>query len=246
MATESPSLTRSQRLAAVDVKDLLPKCIAKRTVTQVDYVNHMAGGKKIRAEKKIKYQTDPALISGHYANNLKVNDLQQRTRTWPYAMHCREEYRQFLRRTKWCNEEIYKLFFECPPVRYDQIEDFLRDMQRTIYGSDYSPNDYESLLSQKRADVNKRSTASQPNDYLTTYQNSYNIVQEVERFREAIYKKRLPKDMTIEEFEKNMRKLFRKYGLTTYYEEVCLPALLTAKDGIMPAGPIDRYTLRRI
>lgn len=51
--------------------------------------------------------------------------------------------------------------------------------------------------------------------------------------------------MTMENFLKNMRKLFRKYDLSTYYEEICLPAVVTAKDGKMPSGPIDRYTLRK-
>ncbi|XP_034114583.1 uncharacterized protein LOC117574751 [Drosophila albomicans] len=244
MADERPSLTRSERLAAVDVNDLLPKCIVKRTVTKKDFVDHMHDGISHKPKKIFRYQTDPALISGHYANNLKVNNNEIKTRTWPYAMDWREDYRQFLRRTKWCNEEIYKLFFECPPVRYDQVEAYLKDLRKTIYWSDYSPDEYVSLISQKTIKPSDSADSkTQSKDIQTTYGNYYNRLQEL---GDNFYKQKpIPKDMSLDEFRENMRKLFRKYDLSTYFEEVCVPALVTAKDGKMPAGPIDRYTLRR-
>jgi len=45
MATEQESKTRSERLAEVDVNDLLPKCIKKKTTTKKDFVNHMFDGR---------------------------------------------------------------------------------------------------------------------------------------------------------------------------------------------------------
>lgn len=245
MATEQESKTRSERLAAVDVNDLLPKCIKKKTTTKKDFVNHMFDGRIYKPKRIFRNQTDAALISGHYANNLKVNNIEMKTRTWPYAMDWREEYRQFLMRTKWCNEEIYKLFFECPPVRFDQVEEFLKDLQKTVYGSDYSPNEYVSLISQRTIKADIADPNCKSKDIQTTYGNYYNRLEELNRFGGNLYKRPPPKDLTMENFLKNMRKLFRKYDLTTYYEEICVPAVVTAKDGKMPSGPIDRYTLRK-
>lgn len=235
---------QNSRLTEINVKTLLPTCFKKKTVTKADFVNHMHDGRIYKPNKIFKYQTDPALITGHYVNNLKVNNLEMKTRTWPYAMDWREEYRQFLKRTKWCNEHIYKLFFECPPVRYDQIEDFLIDLRKTVYGSDYSPNDYASLFSQKTIKADITDPKCDSKDIQTTYGNYYNRLEELNKDGK-LYQGRPPKDMSIEVFAQNMRKLFRKYDLTTYFEEICLPALISAKDGKMPTGPIDRYTLRK-
>ncbi|EDV91064.1 uncharacterized protein LOC6568519 [Drosophila grimshawi] len=242
---EQESKTPSERLALTDVGELLPACLKKKTVTKKDFVDHMGGGRTFKPKKIFKYQTDGALISGHYANNLKVNSVEEKTRTWPYAMDWREEYKQFLLRTKWCNENIYKLFFESPPVRYDQIEDFLRDLRKTVYGSDYSPNEYVSLNSQKtiKTDIDDPNCTSQ--DIQTTYGNYYNRLQELNKFGANLYRGPAPKDLSMDKFAENMRKIFRKYELSTYFEEICVPALMTAKDGKMPTGPIDRYTLRR-
>ncbi|XP_064551320.1 uncharacterized protein LOC135437321 [Drosophila montana] len=245
MAGEEESMTRSERLAQVDVKEMLPTCFNKKTVTEADFVNHMHDGRIYKPKKIIKKQTDAALISGHYANNLKVNNFELKTRTWPYATDWREEYRQFLLRTKWCNEDIYKLFFECPPVRFDQVEDFLRDLQKTVYSSDYSPNDYVALNSQKKIKADISDPNCKSKDILTTYGNYYNRLEELNALGAALHRRPEPKSMSMETFAKNMRKLFRKYDLSTYYEEVCIPALVTAKDGKMPTGPIDRYTLRK-
>ncbi|EDW24248.1 GL24039 [Drosophila persimilis] len=240
--------TREAQLAEMDqifLEDILPKCRQCQTTTQADYVNHNKAKMRSRA-KKIP-QEDPSLLSGHYANNLKVNGQEMKTRSWPRSMDWREEYEQFVRRNKWCNEEIYKLFFVCPPVQYKQIEQYLKDLQKTVYMFDYSHKEYVSLLSQRRKNLSKEDTKRDMNhkDYWTTYGNYYNRIQETEQFRDAIYPEPKPKDMSLDNFAKAMRKLFTKYNLTTYFDEICVPALFMAKDGIMPSGPIDRYTLRK-
>ncbi|EDW84639.1 uncharacterized protein Dwil_GK18939 [Drosophila willistoni] len=225
--------------------DIIPKCVKHLSTTKADYVDHSKTKRTtIQGKKK---QTDPSLISGHYAHNLKVDGQELKTLTWPTAMDWREEYRQYLLRMKWCNEDIYKLFFVCPPVKYDQIEQFLKDLHKTVYIIDYSPDEYVSLKKQKN--VNEHDPADKLDfvrkDYQTTYGNYYNRLQDLAHFKEGCYPTPKPKNMSIDTFEKTMRKLFRKYDLTTYYEELCLPALMKAKDGIMPSGPIDRYTLRK-
>lgn len=246
MAAETQE-DRDHRLDAIDVMDLLHKCVVKKTTTQKDFVNHMKDGRSHKPDRIFKYQTDGALISGHTANNLKVNKIEMKTRTWPYAVDWREEYRQFLKRTKWCNEEIYDLFFKCPPVRYDQVADYLIDLRRTVYGSDYSPNGYESLRSQRTIDLNDKSRECDSKDRETTYGNYYNRLEELQRCGNAPHQRPgVPHDLTLEKFLENMRKLYRKYGLTTYYEQICLPSILKSKDGKMPSRPIDRYTLRRV
>ncbi|KAH8383729.1 hypothetical protein KR009_010205, partial [Drosophila setifemur] len=219
---------------------VLPICHKNLTTSQATYRDHT---KEInRPCPALQKQTDPSLITGHYANNLKVNGLELKTRTWPGSMDWREEYSQFVKRNKWCNEEIYKLFFVCPPVQYDRIESYLLDLKNTTYMSDYSPNNYQSLISQRNPEYNKEPQID--TDYQTTYGNYYNRMLKMDPYR-AI-KEPKPKDMTKEAFKKNMRKLFTKYNLTTYYDTICLPALSTAKDGIMPSGPSDRYSLRRL
>ncbi|XP_034128156.1 uncharacterized protein LOC117583747 [Drosophila guanche] len=240
--------TREAQLAEMDLiflEDVLPKCHKCLTTTQTDYVNHHRGGRPLRC-KKIA-QEDPSLLSGHYANNLKVNGQEMKTKSWPLSMDWREEYEQFVRRNKWCNEEIYKLFFLSPPVQYKQIEQYLKDLQKTVYMFDYSPKEYVSLLSQRRRNQDKEELErdSKHKDYWTTYGNYYNRVQETEQFRDAIYAEPKPKDFSVENFAKVMRKLFTKYNLTTYFDDICVPALFMAKNGIMPSGPIDCYTQRK-
>uniref|UniRef100_A0A6P4F9J0 Uncharacterized protein LOC108049161 n=1 Tax=Drosophila rhopaloa TaxID=1041015 RepID=A0A6P4F9J0_DRORH len=85
-------------------------------------------------------------------------------------------------------------------------------------------------------------------DYQTTYGNYHNRIQEVNPFKSNLFSEpeAIVKGMNIGDFAKEMRKLFTKYNLTTYYDTICLPALIKAKDGIMPSGPIDRYTLRKL
>ncbi|KAH8361708.1 uncharacterized protein LOC110191138 [Drosophila serrata] len=238
--------TKEAMLAEMDLifmNDILPTCLKNKTTSQVVYKDHTADMK--RTVPAFRKQTDASLISGHYANNLKVDGLEVKTRTWPRSMDWREEYKQFVKRNKWCNEEIYKLIFVNPPVRYEQIKEYLRDLLRTTYMSDYSPHYYVSLKARRNDDSG---TVIDPDsiDYQTTYGNYHNRIQEMDPFKAFINEEPKPKDLTLGEFEREMRKLFTKYNLTTYYEEYCLPALIKAKDGIMPSGPIDRYTLRRV
>ncbi|KAH8243562.1 hypothetical protein KR032_008605 [Drosophila birchii] len=238
--------TKEDMLAEMDLifmNDILPKCFKNKTTSQVAYKDHTDAMK--RTPPIVRKQTDASLISGHYANNLKVNGLEMKTRTWPRSMDWREEYKQFVKRNKWCNEEIYKLFFVNPPVRYSLIREYFKDLLRTTYMSDYSPHYYISLRAQ-RSDDSGGFIDPDGIDYQTTYGNYHNRIQEMDPFKAFINEEPKPKDLTIAEFAKEMRKLFTKYNITTYYEEICLPALMKAKDGIMPSGPIDRYTLRRV
>ncbi|XP_030376548.1 uncharacterized protein LOC115625584 [Scaptodrosophila lebanonensis] len=233
---------RNAYLDNVRLEDMLPPCPKFKTTMQTHYIEHK-NLKRRQPCLKTK-QKDESLISGHYLNNLNVKDLQMKTRTWPRSMDWREDYRQFLRRMSWCNDEIFKLFFECPKVRYDVAEQFLRDLQKTVYCMDYSPKDFTSLVSQKLYFQNRKYD-QKITDYQTTYANYYNRIQEVGAFRRLMYCEPKPKDISLEEFNTEMRKLFKKYNLTTYFDEICGPALMKAKDGIMPSGPIDKYTLRK-
>ncbi|XP_033164902.1 uncharacterized protein LOC117144042 [Drosophila mauritiana] len=239
--------TQDAMLAEMDLiflDHILPRCCKDITTSQAFYKDYSSEKPK-RTVTAFRKQTDPALISGHYAHNLKVQKQELKTRTWPRSMDWREEYAQFVKRNKWCNEEIYKLFFVNPPIDYFLIRDYLQDLLKTTYISDYSPKDYQSLISQREHRV--QLDGSDGIDYRTTYGNYHNRIQEEDPFKSIL----IPepgsnvRSMEIGEFAKQMRKLFTKYNLTTYYETICLPALIKAKDGIMPSGPIDRYTLRK-
>ncbi|XP_016935948.1 uncharacterized protein [Drosophila suzukii] len=242
-------MAQSSKDAALAEMDLifldtiLPRCCKDITTTQAFFKDYTAEKPK-RTVTAFRKQTDPALISGHYANNLKVRGQELKTRTWPRSMDWREEYAQFVKRNKWCNEEIYKLFFVHPPVDYYQIKEYLRDLLKTTYISDYSPNQYKSLKSQRKQRVRLDADGI---DYQTTYGNYHNRIQEEDPFKSNLILEpgSSGKKMDIDKFAKEMRKLFTKYNLTTYYDTICLPALIKAKDGIMPSGPIDRYTLRK-
>lgn len=242
--------TRETLLAEMDLiflDAILPRQNKNITTSQAFFKDHTAEMK--RTLPAIRMQTDPCLIAGHYVNNLKVGGVEMKTRTWPRTMDWREEYKQFVKRNKWCNEEIYKLFFVNPPVQYNEIREYLKDLLRTTYMSDFSPGKYVSLRSRRRDDPkNSKTIDADSIDYLTTYGNYHNRIQQMDPFKAFINEEPepKPKDMTVGEFAKEMRKLFTKYNLTTYYEDICLPALIKAKDGIMPSGPIDRYTLRRL
>ncbi|XP_043946796.1 uncharacterized protein LOC108027460 [Drosophila biarmipes] len=238
--------SKDDALAEMDLiflDTILPRCCKDITTTQAFYKDY-TGDKPNRTVTAFRRQTDPALISGHYANNLKVRGQELKTRTWPRSMDWREEYAQFVKRNKWCNEEIYKLFFVHPPVDYHQIKEYLRDLLKTTYISDYSPNQYKSLKSQRKQRIRLDADGI---DYQTTYGNYHNRIQEEDPFKSNLILEPEPssKKMDIDKFAKEMRKLFTKYNLTTYYDTICLPALIKAKDGIMPSGPIDRYTLRK-
>ncbi|XP_017016726.1 uncharacterized protein [Drosophila kikkawai] len=238
--------TKEAGLAEMDfifMDDILPRCCKDKTTTQEFFKDHTAEMKRV--PPAFREQTDASLIAGHYADNLKVDGLQMITKTWPRSTDWREEYNQFVKRNKWCNEKIYKLFFVNPPVHYSQIKKYLKDLRRTTYMSDYSPEYYISRKSQRR-DNSMSTIDSGGIDYQTTYGNYHNRIQEVDPFKDFINQEPKPKDLTVGEFAKEMRKLFTKYNMSTYYEEICLPALLKAKDGVMPSGPIDRYTLRRL
>ncbi|XP_017082217.1 uncharacterized protein LOC108115321 [Drosophila eugracilis] len=240
--------TKEAALAEMDLiflDAILPRCCRAITTNQAMYKDYSVDKPK-RTITAFRKQTDPALISGHYANNLKVRGQELKTRTWPRSMDWREEYAQFVKRNEWCNEEIYKLFFVCPPVEYTQIKEYLQDLMKTTYTSDYSPNHYNSLKSQRNDKAQVYSDFGEI-DYRTTYGNYHNRIQEVSPFKEGLIPEpgSTVKPMGIGKFAKEMRKLFTKYNLTTYYETICLPALIKAKDGIMPSGPIDRYTLRK-
>ncbi|XP_017130643.1 uncharacterized protein LOC108148238 [Drosophila elegans] len=241
------SKTQDAMLAEMDLiflDAILPRCCKDITTAQAFFKDYSAEKPK-RTVTAFRHQTDPSLISGHFANNLKVNMQELKTRTWPRSMDWREEYAQFVKRNKWCNEEIYKLFFVHPPIDYTQVRDYLQDLLKTTYISDYSPGHYKSLRSQHSQKVHPSTFESI--DYQTTYGNYYNRIQEVDPFKSNLFPEpdSNVKRMDIGQFAKEMRKLFTKYNLTTYYETICLPALLKARDGIMPSGPIDRYTLRK-
>ncbi|XP_020815377.1 uncharacterized protein LOC110189581 [Drosophila serrata] len=220
--------------------DILPQKIKYLSTTRADYVDHT--GVAVYNPQIRQTQMDPSLITGHFANNLKISGVEDKTKTWPQSMDWREEYAQFVKRNKWCNEKIYKLFFVCPPVDYHLLQNYFKDLRKTIYMYDYSPDDYASKVSQKQKTM---TGITFEGDYLTTYGCYYNRLQEIESLRSACYPSNRVKDMTLDTFSTNMRKLFTKYNATTYFDEICKPALLKAKNGIMPSGPIDRYQFRK-
>ncbi|EDV43754.1 uncharacterized protein Dana_GF16366 [Drosophila ananassae] len=224
-------------------KDLLPKSRVLITTNRADYVNHT--GNFIKSPPVRQTQEDPSLITGHYVHNLKIRGVEQTTRTWPKSMDWREDYKQFIKRAKWCNEKIYKLFFVNPPVDENVLKSYIQDLRKTIYMQDYSPYHYVSLASRRRASNVKNPFEFKEDDYLTNYGCYYNRLQETEPFKSALFEEKPSKDLTVDKFASDMRKLFTKYNCTTYFDEICAPALLKAKDGIMPAGFIDRYQFRK-
>lgn len=232
-----------EQMDGVYINSILPKCRKCISTTRADYVDHT--GNAVYNPPIRQAQMDPSLITGHFAENLKVSGVENRTRTWPQAMDWREDYAQFVKRNKWCNEEIYKLFFVSPPIDYKLLESYIKDLRKSVYMYDYSRDVYVSKASRRRVPIDKNPFRAKDNDYLTTYGCSYNRLQETEPFRSACYPLRMLKDMTLDRFAATMRKLFTKYNVTTYFDEICAPALLKAKNGIMPSGPIDRYQFRK-
>ncbi|KAH8341172.1 hypothetical protein KR074_008036, partial [Drosophila pseudoananassae] len=230
------------KMESYAIKCLLPPCIPYESINRKDYVDRTKGF--VRRRPIRLPQEDPSLITGHYAHNLKVNGIERKTRTWPAAMDWREEYRQFLLRAKWCNEELFEMFFVNPPVDYKVLVDYLRDSRKSIYMHDYSPEDHVALVEKKRIPRGSIGCLG-PGDYQTTYGHFHNRLHEMEPFRSHLYPKKAKKDLSLEKFAADMRKLFTKYSATTYFDELCVPALLKAKNGNMPAELIDRYQFRK-
>lgn len=229
-------------MESCNIKCILPRCFSYKTTNKTDFVdrtNHFVPSRPIRL-----VQEDPSLISGHYAENLKVDGIEKKTKTWPAAMDWREEYAQFLLRAKWCNEEIFKLFFVNPPVDYNIMINYLRDFRKSIYMHDFSPEEHVAFVEKRRIPRGSIGGLGRA-DYLTTYGHFHNRLQETEPFRSHLYPMKFKKDMCLEKFTAEMRKLFTKHNATTYFDEVCLPALMKAKNGIMPAEHIDRYEFRK-
>ncbi|KAH8243559.1 hypothetical protein KR032_008602 [Drosophila birchii] len=229
-----------RKMDAILMDAILPTKIKYISTTKADYVDHTAN--VIHNPPTKKTQLDPSLITGHFANNLKVRGVEEKTKTWPQSMDWREDYAQFVKRNKWCNKQIYQLFFVCPPIDYRLLKNYLTDLRKSIYMYDYSRNVYVSNVSQRQTVTTDKLFEG---DYLTNYGCYYNRLQEVETLRSSCYPAKRLKDMTIDSFSTNMRKLFTKYNATTYFDELCLPALLKAKNGIMPTGHIDRYQFRK-
>ncbi|KAI8044559.1 uncharacterized protein LOC128252552 [Drosophila gunungcola] len=224
------------------IKMQMPKTRILVTTSKADYVDHT--GIAVYNPPIRQAQEDPSLITGHNWDNLKVSGIENKTKTWPRSMDWREDYAQFIRRNKWCNEEIYELLFLSPPVDFQVLKDYLKDLRKTVYMYDYSRNDFVSLVSRRRVKDIKRFT-SKDGDYLTTYGCSYNRLQEMEPFKSVLYPEHQLKDPTLDRIAKDLRKLFTKYNMTTYFDTLCVPALLKAKNGIMPLAPIDRYQYRK-
>ncbi|XP_017103746.2 uncharacterized protein [Drosophila bipectinata] len=225
------------------MKELFPKSRVLITTNQADYVNHTE--KLIKNPPVRQTQEDPSLITGHYVENLKIPGVEQTTRTWPKAMDWREDYKQFIKRASWCNEKIYKLIFVNPPVDDNILKKYIRDLRKSIYMQDYSPQHYVSLSSRRRVSHVNDPFEFKEDDYLTNYGCYYDRLQETEPFKSVLYEPKPRKDLTLESFASAMRKLFTKYNCTTYFDEICAPVLLKAKDGVMPAGFIDRYQFRK-
>ncbi|XP_043654545.1 uncharacterized protein LOC122620925 [Drosophila teissieri] len=224
------------------IKMELPRTRVLVSTSRADYLDHTG---KVVYNPAIKIsQEDPSLISGHYCANLKVSGIENVTKTWPQSMSWREDYAQFIKRNKWCNEKIYKLLFMYPPVNFRILKDFVRDLRRSVYMNDYSRNDFVSFVSRRRY-RNKKGYSLKDEDYRTTYGCYYNSLQETEPFKSAFYPERMLKDSTLERIASDLRKLFRKYNLTTYFDTTCVPALMKAKNGVMPSTPIDRYQFRK-
>ncbi|XP_017046633.1 uncharacterized protein LOC108091786 [Drosophila ficusphila] len=221
------------------IKMLMPKHRELITTSRADYVDHT--GKAVYTPPFKMKQEDPSLISGHCFGNLKVSGLQDITKTWPTAMDWREDYAQFVKRNKWCNEEIYKLFFVSPPVDFDLLKNYVKDLHKSVYMYDYSRNNFSSFASRRSEKVLKY----EGGDYLTNYGCYYNRVQETEPFKSWLYRERVLKDLTLDRIAVELRKLFTKYNVTTYFDTICVPALMKAKSGIMPVSPIDRYQFRK-
>ncbi|XP_016969878.2 uncharacterized protein LOC108037738 [Drosophila rhopaloa] len=224
------------------IKMEMPRTRTLITTSRADYVNHT--GKAVHIPSIRKAQEDPSLITGHNWANLKVSGIENKTKTWPKSMDWREDYAQFIKRNKWCNEEIYKLLFLFPPVDFQILKDFVRDLRKTVYMHDYSRDDFVSFVSRRRVRNIKRFD-SEDGDYLTTYGCFYNRLQEREPFKSSLYPERMLKDPNLDRVAKDLRKLFTKYNMTTYFDTICVPALMKAKNGIMPLAPIDRYQNRK-
>ncbi|KAH8284302.1 hypothetical protein KR054_008142 [Drosophila jambulina] len=229
-----------KELDMIFVNSLLPRQLEYITTTKTDYVDHSANF--VYNPQKRQTQMDPSLITGHFANNLKVSGIEDKTKTWPQSMDWREDYAQFVKRNKWCNEHIYKLFFVCPPIDYKLLEDYLKDLRKSIYMYDYSRDDSIPRVSRRQGSLGRKLFEG---DYLTTYGCYYNRLREIDSLRIACTPQNRLKDMTLDWFSTAMRNLFTKYNATTYFDEICVPALMKAKNGIMPSGPIDRYQFRK-
>ncbi|XP_037946850.1 uncharacterized protein LOC119678852 [Teleopsis dalmanni] len=187
-------------------------------------------------------QEDASLISGQCFNNLKVNGVQKPSKLYPEITLDIEEYKDFLIRLEYCKKKIYNMYFKCPNVESEIIEKLLRDLEKTTYQVDFSPNIYEPRSSYKR--VMKYSTNGLgPKGNDTIYRTYYHRLKDLEQFAEYLHA------VMVKDNSRLMRaKLNRLYvtGRSTYYDQICVPGLEIAKQHVTRPGPIDRYTERKV
>ncbi|XP_017082218.1 uncharacterized protein LOC108115322 [Drosophila eugracilis] len=224
------------------IKMEMPRHRKLVSTNRADYVDHT--GSSVYNPPIRKTQEDPSLITGHYCANLKIAGIENKTMSWPRSMDWREDYAQFIKRNRWCNEEIYNLFFRYPPVDFNVLKNYIRDLRKSVYMYDYSRKSFISLKSRGRIGKIKDFT-DMGKDYQTTYGCYYNRLQEAEAFKPFLYPERDLKDLTLDMIAKDLRRLFIKYNITTYFDTICVPALMKAKNGVMPSSPIDKYQFRK-
>lgn len=184
---------------------------------------------------------DQELISGHFPNNLQVNGKLLKTKTWPNMLPHTEDYQHFLKRFECCWNDIYKMYYACPPVAQNVIDSMLKNLYKTVYQMSYSPNTFLSRNELRRSVFRNK----EPNTIKfeeTTYRFYCNQILKLENFRDlvrTVYKNRDNKD----ELKARLRKIYR-CGRSTYHDTLSVPAKILAKPTL--PGPLDRYALRKV
>lgn len=184
--------------------------------------------------------SDQELISGHNENNLQINGLRVKSKVWPNMLPQSEEYQDFLDRLKRCKTDIFNLYFKNPSVDKSILEDMFKNLSKSSYQLLFSPDVFEPRKESRRFAKSHQKPVNMKYKE-TTYNTYFGRIQELERFRNALYGailKDCRKELKIE-----LRDIYR-CGRTTYNDTISQPASIYAKETLR--GPIDRYTCRRI
>lgn len=214
-----------------------------QTIYRENYKPHSSVPKGLKPVKATKpAQTDETLITGYFRNNIQINGVPKKSKTWTKSTFGVEEYKDFLKRLECCKKEVFKLYFSCPEVNLDLLDLMLKDLEKSIYQVVYSPNEYVPRKETRRL-YNTSSETANMMYHPTTYRTYYSRIGELIRYKNALYGILNKEDK--EKLKNDLRKIYRT-GISTYYDNICIPAIEAAKTKKTHDAPIDRYTLRKI
>ncbi|XP_065371941.1 uncharacterized protein LOC135963874 [Calliphora vicina] len=189
---------------------------------------------------KMQRPSDIELISGHIGNNLQLNNQQMKSKVWPEVMLYAENYEDFLKRLKYCKNDLFELYFKCPTTDKKIIDRMFKNLNKTTYQQVFSTEIF-TPCTEKRRFAKLESQPVRMKYEETTYRTYFSRIKELERFKEIL------QGVAIKESKdelKNDLKKIQHYGRTTYQDEISVLGRLFAKSTL--SGPIDRYTLRKI